>query len=439
MTDARNLLSKSRLFRRIFLLVLPVYSSTSILAQELPPPVTKAAQKFIVTSGEKTEEHPFYEKGSKMGFAIDGVFGKELVLTRGVQYEFDVDTSVQHDFYFSTRAKGRGGGTVTEGISGQFVYKGMIKFTPNEAVPGRLFYACRNHEFMGGLVHVINDGETVVLEGSRHDLDKPVVAPVSVGDVKEKIAFVKMMVTGQASQKVKHSSDSSAKGLLRKASAEIAVSEAVLEAGDTNAALKAANTALDMANAAIKMVPAQNSSVDHLAKYASLFESFKIYKESYEQQYMQIKKNSDESLDAQLDPNAIQKMNDDAVDLSSKGQYAQANELLVQAQEMLIVALTSAYEGKELVYDKNFESPVAEFQYELARFKNYEHLVPIAIEKRRPSASAIDFMNRYLEKGQKIAAEAQELAKTGDYDTAVLGLQEATKQIQKALVAAGVR
>lgn len=397
--------------------------------------VAAMKHRFSVTSGEKTELHPFFEKGSKMGFAVNGVLGKELVLTRGLTYIFDVDTSIQHDFYFSTRAKGWGAGTVTEGISGQFVYKGEVEFRPNEQVPGRIFYACRNHKYMGGLVHVIDEGETVVLEGLNPDLDKPIVVPVTADDVNQKIARVKALLIGQGVENVKHGTDSSAKGLLRKANTDVSASETALKAGNLDAAMLAANAALDTVNKAIKMVPERKAEIDHRSKYDELLESVNIYKASYEQQYTSANNAGDKS----LDPNVIQAMHDQALELSEGGQYAKANELLTQAQEMLVTALTSVFDGTEVVYDKNFQTPLEEYEYELARFKEYERLVPMAIEKRRPRKTAIQFMNRYLEKGQTIAAEAQDIADKGDHATAVLGLQEATKQIQKALVAAGVR
>lgn len=400
----------------------------------------KATQVFSVTSGEKTAEHPFHSQGSKMGFAIDNVFGKELVLTRGETYIFDVDSRVKHDFYFSTQAKGWGAGTVTEGITGQFIYKGKIAFSPNELVPERIFYACRNHKYMGGLVHVINKGETVVMEGANLNIAIQTASnTVSEDEVKQKIAIAKIMVMGSAAQKVENSSDSSAKGLMNKAKINISTSESALKTGNNREALKIVTTALDHANAAINMVPEQGSIIDHSARHARLVDSFRVYKNSYEQQYSQAKKQGDSSFESHLSPNAFQKMDDDAVKLSTNGQYAEANKILAQAQEKVIAALTSAFDGKEIVYDKNFETAEQEFEYELARNQNFEQLVPLAIELRRPSEGAIKLINGYLKKGKQISSEAKDIARKGDHATAVLGLQESTRQFQRALASAGVR
>ena len=401
---------------------------------------SKATQVFSVSSGEKTVEHPFHGQGSKMGFAIDNISGKELILTRGDTYIFDVDTSVKHDFYFSTQAKGWGASVVTEGITGQFIYKGKIAFSPNELIPERVFYACRNHKYMGGLVHVINKGETVVLEGSNLNLAiQTASTSVSETEVKQKIAIAKMMVMGEAAKKVEHSTDSSAKGLLNKARINISASEAALKKGNNHEALKIVKSALNNANDAIDMVTNENSTINHRARYAQLVNSFRIYKDSYAQQYTQAKRQGDASFDSYSSPRTFQKMDDDAVKLSTNNQHEKANKILAQAQETIIVALTNVFHGKEIVYDKNFETAEEEFEYELARYKNFEDLIPLAIAQKQPSQGAIKLMNVYVEKGKQIALEATEMARKGDHVTAVLGLQESTRQIQRALVSAGVR
>jgi len=416
----------------------------SILAQEASSTnqanKPNQAQVFSVVSGEKTVEHPFYSQGSKMGFSVDGVLGKELVLTRGKTYVFDIDTNVKHDFYFSTQAKGWGAGTVTEGISGQFIYKGEITFTPNDLIPERIFYACRNHKYMGGLVHVINQGDTVVLEGSNLiTAIQTASATIPEHEVKQKIAIAKIMTMGEAAKKVENSSDSSARGLLNKARINISASETALKKGNNREALKIVKTALDNANDAIDMVSNENSTINHRARYAQLVNSFRIYKDSYAQQYMQSKRQGDASFDSYSSPREFQKMDDDAVKLSTNSQFEKANKILAQAQESIIVALTNVFHGKEIVYDKNFETAEEEFEYELARYKNFEDLVPLAIAQKRPGPGAIKLINRYVEKGKRIASEAMDVAHKGDHATAVLGLQESTRQIQRALVSAGVR
>ncbi len=418
----------------------PVNKNINYKQEVLSATVIRPGRAFAVTSGVKTGEHPFYGHGSKIGFAIDGMFGRELVLTRGETYVFDVDTSVRHDFYFSTEAKGRGAGTVTEGVFGQFVYKGNVTFTPNKAAPRRVFYACRNHKFMGGLIHIVDEGETAVLgDAKRYLVDSAAPSPLSENEIKQKIELLKDMVTGQLADRIEHGTDSSAMGLLGKARSGASVAEAALRGGNNHKALSAVESALQHAKAAIRMIPADSGMIDHHGRYVELLKHFRIYKDSYQQKYAHAKNKGDKLFAGQSNPSVFQKMNDDALALSSAGDYAAANELLAEAQSRVIIALARVYEGEQILYDKSFATAQEEFQYELARYESFEELIPIAIAKRRPSAAVIELMNGYVDKGKKIASEAKAIARANDYATAVVGLQEATRQTQRALVSAGVR
>lgn len=435
-------------FQRLLIVTTPVVLcvllSECVMALETLSPeqshTTLETISFSVSSGEKAAEHPFYEQGSKMGFAIDGVFGKELVLTRGTTYVFDVNTSVKHDFYFSTAAKGWGARAVTEGISKQFIYKGKVRFTPNKATPERVFYACRNHKFMGGLIHVINEGESVVLGDPKYYSElSNATASVSESEIKKKLALAKQMLVGQAAKRIEYGSDSSAKGLLAKAAVEILASEAELEAGNKQEAFDAIESALANTQAAINMLPSETSVIDHQARYVEQLKQILIYKDSYIQQYNQAKKKGDKPLDTQLTPKTLQMMIEGAAALSAKGDYVAANKVLNNAQGLVTAALANIFEGERVLYDKSFDTEEEEYNYELARYESYENLIPIAIEMRRPSEWTVRLMNRYTEKSKTITEEAKQFARNNDYATAILGLQEATRQLQRALVSAGVR
>src|SRR3569623_722176 len=102
---------------------------------------------FNVTVETKDASHPIYGRGVPMGFVVDGTPGKELALTRGVTYTFAVRTGIQHDFYFTTSPIGRGAGTVTDGVVGQFIYNADAQFTPTASTPAVVYFECRNHKY----------------------------------------------------------------------------------------------------------------------------------------------------------------------------------------------------------------------------------------------------------------------------------------------------
>lgn len=125
---------------------------------------------FAVVSVTKDKTHPHYGKGLDLGFVVNGVQGGTLVLVRGKTYTFDVNSGVMHDFYFSTKPAGYGTGTLTKGVQGQFTYKGIVTFSPSAETPDLIYYACRNHKFMGGEIHIVNHGEEGKFKGVKSAL-----------------------------------------------------------------------------------------------------------------------------------------------------------------------------------------------------------------------------------------------------------------------------
>src|SRR3972149_9800003 len=92
----------------------PGATAVGSVAQAAP-----AAHDFTVVSVSKDATHP-HPEGSKIGFLVNGMQGRTLVLTRGKTYTFNVDTGVMHDFYITTDDAGWGTGRLPEGVPGNF-------------------------------------------------------------------------------------------------------------------------------------------------------------------------------------------------------------------------------------------------------------------------------------------------------------------------------
>ena len=159
--------------RWFFIFVLLMGSVTSAFAEAAADDAAQATPTefdFTVTSVTKDKTHPSYDKGSDTGFAVNGVQGGTLVLVRGKTYTFDVETGVMHDFYLATKLIGWGASTLTEGVKGNFTYKGVVTFTPTAETPDTVYYACRNHKYMGGEIHIVNPGEEGKFKGVKSAL-----------------------------------------------------------------------------------------------------------------------------------------------------------------------------------------------------------------------------------------------------------------------------
>lgn len=143
-------------FRNLF------FATLLLLAGTVPAQAADAEQSnpseydFSVISANKDKTHPYYGQGDAMGFVVNGVHGKTLELVRGKTYTFNIDTGVMHDFYLAKKPVGWGKGALTEGVQGNYTYKGVLTFKPTADTPDLVYYVCRNHKFMGGEIRIVN-------------------------------------------------------------------------------------------------------------------------------------------------------------------------------------------------------------------------------------------------------------------------------------------
>ncbi len=113
---------------------------------------------FAVTTATKTAAHPYFGVGFPVGYVLDGIQGKELNITRGVNYTFS-GTFSGHPFHVSTSATG-GNFTneVFSGVTNSQLQGGAMVFTPNISHPALLYYQCGAHLNMGWRINM-NTGQ----------------------------------------------------------------------------------------------------------------------------------------------------------------------------------------------------------------------------------------------------------------------------------------
>jgi len=410
--------------------------------EALPEP----EQIFVVTVAGKDASHPNFGVGSKLGMVIDGVQGKELILTRGKTYAFKVETDVQHDFYLSTSPVGWGAQVLTEGVTGNFTYRGIVTFTPSNTTPKVVYYQCRNHKSMGGKLHIVNPGEErrVVIEpaqkqGPSSDAGISNEASVSESQVKQKIGFAEMFINqSQAAKRLAQSENANALDMYHRSRAKLAEAAVIVAKGDYNQAMIAVDEALQLMSEASRLVPSASQLEEQRARFAELMEGVKTFEESYKRNLERLSKEAKKEI-KQLNLEQIHQMVQQAVKLSDEGQYNEANRILAKAQRTITAVLSEMLDNSTVVYDKNFATPVEEYEYELARYQSYEELIPIALEQKQPSKRAIELMDQFVEKAKDIKAQADQEAAKQNYETTIQMLQAATDHLQRALQIAGVR
>ena len=425
----------------------------TFVAAAIVPVVAQAAdvvappepdQVFVVTIAEKDASHPDFGSGSKIGMVIDGVQGKELILTRGKTYAFRVESDVQHDLYLSTSPVGWGAEVLAQGVTGNFTYRGIVTFTPSAASPALAYYQCRNHKSMGGKLHIVNPGEEgkVVIESRV----KPAAAagaaeqsPVSESQIKQKIGFAEIIINqSEAAGRLSQSDNAEAAAMYRQAQDKLSEAKEIAAKGDYAQAMTVVDEALRLMSDASRAAPDASQNGELRTHFAELMKGIKTFEDSYNKKVERLSQDDRKALD-QVDLKKNHEMVMQATRLADEGQYVEANKLLVKVQRTLTAALGAMLDKSTIEYDKSFTTPKEEYEYELARYQSYEELIPVAIEQKQPPARALELMDQFVAKAKEIRKQAEQEAGKENYETTIQMLQAATDHLQQALHIAGVR
>lgn len=120
------------------------------------------------------------------------------------------------------------------------------------------------------------------------------------------------------------------------------------------------------------------------------------------------------------------------------GKYPEATELLGKVHAIYISVLNKLLASTSFVYDTTFKTAAEEFEYELARYRSYEELVPVARAQFKPDESTLKLSERYVQDGRTAHGSAEKQAAAGDYPAAIKTLQDATRRLQTALRTIGL-
>ncbi|MBL1275553.1 MAG: hypothetical protein COB30_005660 [Ectothiorhodospiraceae bacterium] len=420
-------------------------SKMSATTSDMPAVAASSGpNNFVVTVAAKQPDHPAYGKGHPMGFLVNGVSGKELVVERGQSYRFDISTNPKHDVYLSKKAIGWGGAPYSTGVEGAYTYKGTMVFKPGKESPNKLYYACRNHPYMGAVIHVVNPGQKIKLTpraAKTSDKSAKIIAPkvtVTESKVKQKLMFAEMMAGARGAKRVMASNNAEARKMVTTAKGLVSEARSKSLVGALPEALALANKALKMLSAATRLVPGDEELAQLAENYSTVLSEIKGYQKSYQDNVKALKKQGALGEDVTLDEKSFSGVLAKAEKLAAQKDYVRANKLLQQAQATITGALHKMLDSKTLVYDLNFETAADEYEYEVKRFVGYEELIPIAIEAKKPAAGAVKLMESFLNKARKRRDEAQSKADSGDYSTAISMMLQATKTVRRALRMVGV-
>ena len=398
---------------------------------------------FTVVLATKDRTHPHFGEGSAVGFVVNGIQGRALVLVRGKTYTFEVDTNPMHDFYLSTDPVGWGINTLTEGVEGNFTFKGVVTFKPAAETPDLIYYQCRNHKYMGGTIHVVNPGdENNIKIAEKAAPDQKVYSTLDRNEVKQRLNFVEVFISkSDAAKRIAASGNKEAREIYEDAQDRLAAAKVAFDYTDRLQEAKTkANEAMSIMTEAMQHVPSKSTQIMNMTRNEELVQGLKTLEASYKQDYETITSKGSAKYIPELDSDKIHKTLDSAKILSEKGHYYEANRILSRTMDegLCVMSEVSSTLNKMLLanraipYETKFASSCQEYEHDLARFSGLEEAIQQAVAQEQPPPSTMDMMNRYINQGKEKRDQASADAKQQNYEAALENIRNGIEQLESA-------
>ena len=118
--------------------------------------------------------------------------------------------------------------------------------------------------------------------------------------------------------------------------------------------------------------------------------------------------------------------------------YAEGRKELDKAYEILKVSIESMRGGETLVRDLNFATPEDEYHYEVDRNDTHQMLVTNVVAQKKPRPRTMERIEKFVAKAKELRDQADAQAKDGDHEDAIKTLEKSTKELIRAIRAAGL-
>jgi hypothetical protein len=124
---------------------------------------------------------------------------------------------------------------------------------------------------------------------------------------------------------------------------------------------------------------------------------------------------------------------------AKQNKYVKANGILEEAHDTAVRAIAEMRAGQTLFMSLSFSSPREESDHEARRHESYRLLLDIARQDQVGMTSGVvSAIGRFEKKSQKFEKMAEDFAADGNYNDAIPAMEEATRNLVRALQATGL-
>lgn len=207
---------------------------------------------------------------------------------------------------------------------------------------------------------------------------------------------------------------------------------ATLQGGDAPAAARLLDQAArEMMSGARLAQPEQVAGVKAQRDFDARLESARALLAAQQR----ITKEKGSAPEASAAAQSIERLVADATQRAAAGRLDEAKVLVDRAYLMARVSIESLRRGDTLVRSLKFNSKREEYEYEVDRNDTHRMLIQVLLADRKDS---VPQMQGHLERAAALRQEAEATARRGEFEAAIKVLEDATRELVRAIRAGGV-
>lgn len=264
--------------------------------------------------------------------------------------------------------------------------------------------------------------------------------PLTKQEVQQKLMLVQMMLgkSGLVDRAAK-SDDPALKQQADRVMNGYREANNALSNGDVATADKLCNEVLDiMSVTAAKAPDPARLEAEQKQKYDELVESMQGLEVTYREMQKTISSRDPNYTVISNNLGRTSQVLSQARGMAQQRQYKEASALLDRSYSAGVADLNRIMGSAVMSYEVTFNTPADEYKHELARYKSFEDLIPVAHEQLKPDSGKRMMSDRAVGQAKQTAQMAQSQASGGNYQAAIAGLNDATNKMKTALKILGL-
>lgn len=257
--------------------------------------------------------------------------------------------------------------------------------------------------------------------------------------LEHKFTFVfRMLHQSAGALRIETGGTAEAKALLAEARGLLETARGEIANGNLQAAEESLNEALRQVGLALRMVQERAGGDERRDLYAAQVEEIQAFQASQ----LDVLRRVSALPSGAARPPEMEQVGDyvrAAQELAQQNRLDEALGRLRRARQLILDAVPKLMVPPGLESELKFGTPRAEMEYESARSRSYENLLPLALAARVPAPGPMKAIQETIDQARRLQTAARKQAIEGDDGAAAATFRQSSELLQQALDRAGVQ